>query len=196
MTMKLRMIALGIVMATATTSIDAHAATLIVDVAGARSVSTRGGPDNSRQAFAIGAGARVTAISYGVSITANDPSFLSEASVALFSSISPASGISLTPGVDDDFSGLSAYSNAFDLTALGLDFVVGDDGLLSLEYFETVVDGGLPDSIWNSGTITVTYDAVAAAVPEPATWGMMTLGLALVAGTMRRRTRVSAMVRH
>lgn len=74
--------------------------------------------------------------------------------------------------------------------------MVGDDGLLSLEYFETVVDGGLPDSIWNSGTITVTYDAVAAAVPEPATWGMMTLGLALVAGTMRRRTRVSAMARH
>jgi len=195
MNVKLRMIVMAASMAAATISVAAQAATLIVDVAGAQSVSTRGGLGNSRQAFAIGAGARVTAVRYDVSITANDPSFLSEASVALSPLNGQFVGISLTPGVNDDFSGVSDYSGFIDLSGLGFDFAIGNDGLLQLEYFESVADGGLPDSVWNSGTITVTYDAVTAAVPEPATWGMMMLGFAMVGGTMRRRARELSAVR-
>jgi hypothetical protein len=37
--------------------------------------------------------------------------------------------------------------------------------------------------------------AVAAAVPEPATWGMMILGVGLVGGVMRRRQKVSTTIK-
>ncbi len=189
--MRFRTIALAAAAALTLTSTGAAAATLVVDVTGARGTSLFGGVGNTVQAFAIGAGARITAIGYDVSITANDPSYLSEANVALFATGQASSGVALSPGVADDVSGTASYAGAVDLTALGLGFALADDGILRLEYFEEVADGGLPDSIWNSGTITVTYDLVATPVPEPATWAMMAIGLEIVGGTMRRRTRIA-----
>lgn len=189
--MGFRTIGLAAAAALTLASSGASAATLIVDVTNAIGTLPFGGTGNTRQAFTIGAGARVTAIAYDVTLTANSPSYLSEASVALYQTGFPDTGIEFNPGGADDLSGTATYSGAVDLTTLGLDFAVGGDGILRLEYFDLLADGGLPDSIWNSGTITVTYDAVAAAVPEPATWGMMVIGLGIVGGTMRRRARVS-----
>lgn len=189
--MGFRNIALAAAAVMTLASTSAPAATLVVDVTGARGTSLFGGLGNTVQAFAIGAGARITAIGYDVSITANDPSYLSEANVALFATGRASSGVALTPGIADDASGTASYAGGVDLTALGLDFALADDGILRLEYFEDVVDGGLPDSIWNSGTITVTYDMVATPVPEPATWAMMAIGLGIVGGTLRRRARIA-----
>ncbi len=45
-----------------------------------------------------------------------------------------------------------------------------------------------------TGLVTASSTAVAAAVPEPATWAMMFLGLGAIGGMMRRRRRVTRRV--
>lgn len=173
---------------------QAQAATLIVDVAGSQAVAGFRAGGNTVRTFDIGAGSRVTSIAYVVTITANVPSYLSEATVALTGSAAGSAGVFLSPGAADDASGTGDYAGTVDLSDAGLDFTVGTDGLLRFEYFDSFIDGASPDSVWNRGTLTVTYDGIAApsAVPEPTTWAMLTLGFGIVGGAMRRaRTKAA-----
>lgn len=172
----------------------ADAATLSVDVSGANGYGPFGNPLNTVRNYNIGAGSRVTAISYSLNITAFAPSFLSEAFVA-FSNTNRIDGASLNPGVADDAPGTASYTASASLVDLGLDFTVGDDGLLRLEYFDDFDDGDVaPDSAWNSGNIIFSYDAIAptpgpitGAVPESATWAMMIMGFGLAGFALRNR---------
>ena len=173
--------------AAVTTPTRADAATVIVNVSGARAEAGFRGGGNTVQSVAIGAGSRVTAIAYAVTITANAPSFLSEATVALTGSGPSSAGVLLSPGIADDTSGTASYAGDVDLVGQGLDFTVGSDGILRLEYFDSFVDGAGPDSVWDRGSLTVSYAAATAAVPEPATWAMLTLGFGCVGGAVRRR---------
>ena len=158
-----------------------------------------GDPSNTIQTFNIGAGAHVTGVSYDVNITAFDPSYLSEATLAFTGSDTTGAGVFLAPGFDTPAPGTESFSSGgdVDLVSLGLDFTVGDDGILRLEYFEGFDDGSVnPDSLWNSGTVTFTYDGdvvtpPTGAVPEPATWAMMIGGFGLVGGALRRRQSTS-----
>ena len=170
----------------------AQAATLVVDVTGVDSVGEFGDPGNTVQTYNIGAGSRITGISYTVTLTAFDPSWLSEVALA-FTQSNGITGVFFTPGFADADPGTATYSDTADLVALGLDFAVGADGILRLEYFEDFDDGSVnPDGRWDSGSITFTYEAVAGpGVPEPATWAMMIGGFGMAGAAMRRRRKVS-----
>jgi hypothetical protein len=87
------------------------------------------------------------------------------------------------------------YADSASLIDLGLDFTVGADGLLRLEFFEDFNDSAVSrDGIWNFGKITfdVTGDNVpgdpGTDIPEPATGMLMGAGLALM-GFMACRRR-------
>ncbi|MHA6722701.1 PEPxxWA-CTERM sorting domain-containing protein [Sphingomonas sp. RS2018] len=172
-----------------------HAAIIVVDVTGAQSFGARGAAGNVIRTVNIGAGSIVTGVGYDVTITASSPSYLSEAALAFTNSANTA-GVLLTPGVGVNSPGSGTYVDAVDLTAEDLNFTVGSDGILRLEFFETFNDSSVsPDAIWTRGTITFRYDEAIAAVPEPATWAMMTLGFGAVGFAMRRRAKVATRVR-
>jgi hypothetical protein len=171
---------------------QAEAATLVVNVAGAQSYSAFGDIRNTVQTFNIGALSRITAIAFDVTITAFDPSWLSEAALAFTGSDTDDDGVFFTPGSDDATPGTASYAGSTTLTGQGLDFAVGTDGILRLEYFDSFDDASVsPDAQWIGGTLTFTYDEVTAAVPEPATWMMMFAGFAMVGGAARYRRRTT-----
>lgn len=163
---------------------------LTVDIAGMRSNGLIGDANNTVLTYQIGAGATITTIDYAVDLTAFTPSWLSELRLALTDSAETA-GVYLTPGVGNINPGSGAYAGSFDLVALGLDFSVGADGILRLEFFENYNDPDVaPDGIWNAGTITVgVQQAPASAVPEPSSALLAGAGLAMaaLAGHARRR---------
>ena len=172
----------------------ASAATLVVDVSGSESYFNFGTAGNDVDSYFIGANSHVTGVAYAVNITAFPASWLSEAGVA-FTDSAITAGVNLRPGTGVNSPGTQSFAGAADLVDLGLDFSVGTDGLLRLEYFESFDDGNVsPDAVWNSGTLTFTYDAVAGAIPEPASWALLILGFGAIGGAMRspRRQAVRA----
>jgi len=169
---------------------EANAAVLVVNVAGAQGFGALGTAANTVRTYNVGAGSTITGISYNVNITARGGSYLSEAALLFSGSNANGDGVAFTPGFEDANPGTATYTGSADLVDLGLSFVVGADGLLRLEYYETFTDGLLPDSIWNSGTLTFTYTPTATgAVPEPATWAMMLMGFGMAGYGLRRRAR-------
>lgn len=156
-----------------------------VDVAGIPSMDGNGSPNNVVLNLDLGAGAWVTGIGWDVGITAYDPSWLSEMMVA-FEDSSQSTGVYLTVGAGDNFSGSSSYSSGgiVDLIGLGLDFHVGADGKLRMEFFEGFNDfPDAADGVWDRGTISIQV----AAIPEPGTYALMLLGLAGITFVARRR---------
>ncbi len=165
---------------------SASAATLVVDVTGSESLFVFGVPGNEVETYNIGAGSQVIGVSFDVTINAIAPSWLSEARLA-YTDSAVTTGVFFTPGIGDSFSGTGSYSGVTDLVALGLDFFVGADGLLRLEYFEGFDDDvAAADAIWESGTITFTYNTLGA-IPEPTTWAMMIFGFGAIGGALRNR---------
>ena len=90
----------------------------------------------------------------------------------------------LTPGVGDYFAGTSTYTSGgvVDLVGLALDFNVGGDGNLRMEYFEGYDDyANAIDGYWLNGTLTIAYEAV------PAPGAMALFGAAGFVAARRRR---------
>ena len=164
-----------------------QAATLVVDLANLPSFDSFLDPGNVVQTYNIGALSNVTGFSYDVTVTTVGASWLSEALI-YFTDTAVTNGVIVTPGFGNNFSGSQAFSGNIDLTAEGLSFLVGADGLLRLELAEDFDDVPGAADAFLTGTLTFTYDtAQVAAVPEPATWGMMLLGFGLVGGAVRAR---------
>lgn len=165
----------------------AQAATLTFDVTGIESIGALFASGNRVELFDIGADSHVTGISYDLTIEAFSPSWLSEISIA-FADSDFLGGVLISPGTGDNVPGVESYSDTFHLVLEGLDFFVGSDGLLYVEFYEELDDPSVePDGRYLSGTVRVEYEPVAAPVPEPATWAMMIGGFGLVGGAMRRR---------
>lgn len=167
-----------------------QAATLVVNLRDVVSFGALGNPSNIVSFYDIGANSDVVAFAYNVNVFAQSPSWLSEATIGVTDS-NNLDGFHFTPGFSQDAPGVRDYSGSADLTALGLDFRVGADGLLRLEYFEGFDDlASAGDAVLN-GTLTFTYNPTSA-VPELSTWAMMISGFGIAGVALRRRQHAGA----
>lgn len=156
-----------------------------LDVSGIDSNDELGAAINEIRELQIGSSSQVVGIGWDVTVEADDPSWLSEMGVAFGASDMPPV-LFLNVGAGDNMPGIKSYSSGgiVDLVGLGFDFAVGSDGKLRMEFHESFVDyPGDWDGRWLSGSLTFEV----APVPEPATYGMLALGLFAVGAAVRRR---------
>lgn len=157
-----------------------------LDVGGIFSFGEFGSPGNTLLSLNVGSESTVVGIGWNVMLEAFQPSWLSEIGVMLGSS-TEASELLVQPGAADTFmSGIGSYNSGgvLDLVALNLQFSVGADGLLRMEFNDSFDDFmNAADGRWLSGMLTIEVSPI----PEPATYGLMGLGLLLVAAAARRR---------
>jgi hypothetical protein len=168
------------------------AAPVTIDVTGIQSTGERGDPNNSVFRLDVGAYAHLVSVGYDVTITAVTPSYLSEMFVAFTDSA--GFGTQFNPSDVED-SGTASSSGFASLVNLGLDFTVGADGILMLEFFEAFQDPVTPNGVWNAGTITFFFDDVTTppggSTPEPDSVLLLGAGLAALGYASRRRRAAS-----
>lgn len=157
---------------------------MVIDVSGIKSIAPYGARE-SNFSFDVGALARVTRLSWDITITAYEKSWLDEMEVTLYAG-NRVDGYTFTPSTYQG-SGTKHYSGSLDLEALGLGFNLAADGALLLEFVDLYQDypSGYADGQWDSGSLTVGY--VTAAVPEPSSYAMLLLGLFAIGAVARRR---------
>lgn len=165
------------------------AAPLTINVAGVQSYGEVGDPGNTVLTFNVGAYSTITSVDYLLNLTAIDPSWLSEIGLS-FTDSDGIEGVVFNPGFGDDFEGTATYTGSADLVDFGLDFKVGSDGILRLEFYEDFDDFNGTDGIWNFGTITFGIEPEVAAVPEPSTVLLLGAGV-MIMGYGRRRSAAS-----
>lgn len=157
-------------------------ADLFVNAAGVASYDEPGAAINRTFTFNVTPGALVDAISFNLSLATIGESWLTEASISFLNS--NGDGVVLS-GLGEDAPGSGTYAGVESLVSLNLQFNVGADGLLIVEFYESFDDvTGAADANWTAGGITLGNIGV---VPEPATYGLMALGLLAVVGAARRR---------
>jgi hypothetical protein len=161
---------------------SAQAASVVVDVTGAKSVNQVLEDGNTVWYVDIGANAQLTSMDWNVMLNAFVPSSLSEMHVSVGRS-DGTNLVNLVPGAADSFSGTGSYSGSLDLTGLG--FGAGADGKLRIEFNEYTKDFAfnVVEGQWVSGNLTFGVSAV----PEPASISLLLLGLGAVAGARRVR---------
>jgi len=176
-------------------SASVFAAQLTVDINGIDSYGLFRSPDNSVLNFDIGANSYITNVTYNVNVSAYSPSWLSELAFA-FTNSKVTEGVLINPAFIYDIPGTATFFDTLDLVAEDLDFYVGNDGILRLEFFEDFDDLFVnPDGRWNFGTITFDYTPQAAPsdVPEPATALLLGGGAMLMGFASRRRRAAKAL---
>lgn len=164
----------------------AHASSneVIFDVSGILDMDERGAESNTVKEVFVGAKATIESLTWDISLTSHDPSYLSEMQVTFSDSL--GNGVTFTPGGGDDFEGTSHYAGFQDLRTLGQQFQLGADGMLRLEFHDAYKDRVFdePEGTWNFGTLTFGVSAV----PEPQTAALLIAGLLAIHLVRRRRS--------
>lgn len=177
---------IGTALAVALPATQAQAATIMLDLTGVQTFDLFQDSSNIVRLLNIGAGSRVTGLTYNVTVSTIGESYRSEASI-YYTNSAITTGVVFRPGVADASSGTSTYTGTSDLVGLGLDFVVGADGILRVEFAESFDDIANAADANLSGMLTFIYTPAAIGVPEPASWAMMIGGFGLIGGALRRR---------
>ncbi|MCV2356031.1 PEP-CTERM sorting domain-containing protein [Paucibacter sp. B2R-40] len=185
-TRSLRAVALAAAALISMGSSSANTSSLLIDVAGAQSVDLAGAPGNTVMSFNVGANALIQSVDWRVTLTAFGASWLSDMELR-FGSSAGNDGVWFTPG-SENHNGSMSYTGAANLAELGLAFRVQADGILRLEFSELMKDqaAGIADGQWDIGQVTVGFTS---AVPEPASYGLMAVGLLAVAGLASLKSR-------
>ena len=127
----------------------------------------------------LGEGTQIIGIQWeNVELRTIGNSFLNEAAIGFNGEVTARVGTA------DNFSGIGFYDSdgMIDLIGPGLDYILGEDGMLSIEFFETQDDSpDSADAFYAAGNLTVFY------IPIPAPGSMVLLSLAGLVASRRHR---------
>lgn len=178
-------------------SSSALADTLAVNLAGWSTQGEFGAPGNTEAFFTLPAGSTVTGFEYS---NLRFQSFGASWNSELVLSVNDFTGAPTTidryldwaPSVVDQSGTTPLLSGSWDGASgaegpfgAGAAFTVGGGtNNLWVVVYESLGDDAFPDATISSGTLTINFTAP---IPEPATYGLMALGLLAVAAAARRQ---------